>query len=46
MVFGQAALPPPPLSELLNRLTAGETVEEESYQVVRYMDLAVAPCSR
>ena len=42
--FGQAALPPPPRHpDLLNRLTADEMEDEESYQVVRYMDLAMDP---
>lgn len=42
--FGQAALPPPPHHpDLLNRLTADEMADEESYQVVRYMDLAMDP---
>src|SRR6266702_724987 len=41
--FGQAALPPPPHHpDLLNRLTADEMADEESYQVVRYMDLAMS----
>jgi len=44
MFFGQAALPPPPHHlDLLNRLTADEMADEESYQVVRYMDLAMDP---
>ena len=42
--FNQAALPPPPHHpDLLNRLTADEMVDDESYQVVRYMDLAMEP---
>lgn len=42
--FGQAALPlPPHHPDLLNNLTADEMADEESYQVVRYMDLAMDP---
>jgi len=42
--FGQAALPlPAQHPDLLNRLTADEMVDDDSYQVVRYMDLAMDP---
>ncbi|KAF8529588.1 hypothetical protein BU17DRAFT_36464 [Hysterangium stoloniferum] len=42
--FGHVPLPPPPHHpDLLNRLTADEMADEESYQVVRYMDLAMDP---
>jgi hypothetical protein len=42
--FGQADLPLPPRHpDLLDKLTADEMVDEESYQVVRYMDLAMDP---
>lgn len=42
--FGQADLPLPSRHpDLLNRLTADEMADEESYQVVRYMDLAMDP---
>jgi len=40
--FGQADLPAPPHHpDLLNRLMADEMEDDESYQVVRYMDLAM-----
>jgi hypothetical protein len=40
--FGQAALPVPPHHpELLDKLTADEMTNDESYYVVRYMDLAM-----
>ncbi|KIM72895.1 hypothetical protein PILCRDRAFT_829497 [Piloderma croceum F 1598] len=42
--FGQVALPlPAQHPDLLNRLTADEMVDDDSYQVVRYMDLAMDP---
>lgn len=42
--FGQAALPlPAQHPDLLDRLTADEMVDDDSYQVVRYMDLAMNP---
>jgi len=44
MFFGQAVLPVPPHHpDLLNRLTADEMADDESYRVVRYMDLAMDP---
>jgi hypothetical protein len=44
MFFNQAALPPPSHHpNLLNRLMADKMVDDESYQVVRYMDLAMEP---
>jgi len=40
--FGQATLPPPVHHlDLLNRLTADEMGDEESYQVAQYMDLTM-----
>jgi hypothetical protein len=42
--FGQAVLPVPPHHpELLDKLTADEMTNDESYQVVRHMDLAMDP---
>ncbi|KIM92408.1 hypothetical protein PILCRDRAFT_810464 [Piloderma croceum F 1598] len=42
--FGQATLPlPAQHPDLLNRLMADEMVDDDSYQVVRYMDLAMDP---
>ena len=42
--FGQAALPlPAQRPDLLDRLTADEMVDDDSYHLLRYMDLAMDP---
>ena len=42
--FGQADLPAPPhYPDLLNKLTADEMSDDESYQVIRYIDLVMDP---